>query len=264
MTFKSLTLYLCMLVTLGATEQAEAAKKISSARKPAGQALEAQVNEKLSGSDCFASAAELMRKWKISRDWIVRPSDLDGGKIFASPAGETGVWVEVAFYPNHSVELLRASPDALVRARWRKADCAPQLETHTVGVVPAKALSFTDQDAAKMVKSGDSFLFYFWSPHMPLSVTGFPEAREMASKLKLKFVPLLDPEADAVAVQDAVKEQGIPAGATRRPSSVELSYRGVGIHYPATLVLSRGKFSRIYPGYWTTPDELESFIRGSL
>lgn len=251
-------------------KKSENAKVVAKSRKPASHApkIEALLkkNQKnfikfLAGSKCFSSANDLLREWGVLEEWYVRPTNMDGGKSFASPTRETGVWVEAVFYPNKSVELIRQSPDAALQATWTGDRCEPKARPFPRGPVMGDSF-FTDQDLAAIRKSGQAAVVYTWSPHMPLSVGALKQLQEIAAKLKVTFVPVLDPNADKEAVEAAVKENDFSSEAKRRARSIEMAYRGVHLHYPSTLVIStKGDISGLYPGVWDTTEAIEKFIK---
>jgi hypothetical protein len=216
-------------------------------------------------STCAAQTKDLLESWKTRSDWTVAPGDIDGGKSFMSPTDKVGVWIGVSAYPDGSVQCVRYSSDLTIQVSWKKADCTPQeTAAHHTHPKVAHAQYFTDADLEKAISGDSQALIYVWSPHMPLSVKGFPEAQGVAKKLGIKFIPVLDPEADAKTVTATIKKHSLPANAARREDSVELAARQVNLHFPSTLVVSHGKFSRLYPGHWVSLNVYENFIKENL
>lgn len=240
-------------------------KRKPSSATPAQEAL-LKKNKKnflkfLAGSQCFSSANDLLREWNVLEEWYVRPTNMDGGKSFASPTKETGVWVEAVFFPNKTIELTRQSPDAAVQARWKGDRCEPKVRPFP-RAVPSGEKFFTDQDLAALRKNGQATVIYAWSPHMPISVGALKELQQIAAKQGVNFVAVLDPNADKEAVESVAKENDFSADMQRRARSIEMSYRGAHIHYPTTLVISsKGEISRLYPGVWDSPEVIDTFIK---
>ncbi len=246
-------------------------RAISAKRAPSSQSTREERLKKnkekflslLAGTICFQSANQLLKDWGASGEWEVRPGNFDGAKTFASPTHETGVWVEASIYPNHTVELSRQAPDSVVRANWGGEQCEPRVQPVPRSAPPAKGKnSFTDHDLEKIRQGRRAAVIFLWSPHMPLSVKALPELQSIAAKLDVDFVPVLDPDAAAGAVEPVAKEHHFDPKFLKRAYSIELSYRGAHLHYPSVLVVSaEGRISRLYPGYWASPEIIESFLR---
>lgn len=224
-----------------------------------------QVKKLLKDARCSSQAAELIKGWGASEEWIRSPGDLDKGKVFSSPTSRVGTWVQLAFYPNGSVEVRRVSNQATILAGWKAQDCTPWLNpsasSNTESSVDAR---FRDNDLQKIVDDKGSALIYEWSPHMTLSVRGFAGAQKLAQKLNVTFVPVLDPAADIDAAKKAAAANSIPETALRRDATLELAMRGMHIHYPTSIVVSRGHISKLYPGLWVSLDAYEKFVKGNL
>jgi hypothetical protein len=187
---------------------------------------------------------------------------MDGAKTFAAPTEVIGVWAQVSFYPNETVEAVRLSPDATVRISWQQPGCVPKAETTPREAAPKG--SFTDKDLEALLTSKRPTLIYVWSPMMPISVMNLGEAEKEAKQLGLDFLPLLDPTAPDGAVKELMRDGKINPAATRRLASIELVQRDAIIHFPTTLSASRGRLSPIYPGMWEQPAYLEKFLREYL
>ena len=130
------------------------------------------------------------------------------------------------------------------------------------GNPPAKddANLFTDDDMEGLRKNNGAALLYAWSPHMPISYSGFAMAQKVAEQNGLTFVPILDPVADTGAAARGVKQHALPPQSLRRIQSVELTYRGMLLHYPCVMVVRNGVVSGIYPGLAPSERALENFV----
>jgi hypothetical protein len=225
---------------------------------------DAKVAELLAHVQCSAQVQQVLQNWVSSAHWLERATDMDNGRVFATPTDKIGVWVSVSVYPSGRVEASRIAPDLMLRVHWKKEDCTPQMATSVRSEKGANGEYLTDADLkAELSKAGQA-LIYAWSPNMPLSVIGFPQAQEIAKNLRIKFIPVMDPETDEAYAKKIVSEKHLPESALRRSSSVELGARQMGLHYPSTLVYSKGKFSRLYPGYWVTAEVYRNFVKENL
>ncbi len=224
----------------------------------------------VAGSKCAAQSRELLGKWNVAltagQDWLRQPASLDGGKTFMAPTDRIGTWVRVTAFPDSSLELTRKAPDSSIVARWRASDCVPELAPRPGARIDRKVAStlYTDHDLQEALSGAPAGIIYAWSPQAPQSVRGYAEARSLARKLDIAFVPVLDPDADSRDTARAASLAHIPPAAQRRAQSLELSVRGLGLNYPSTLVFNQGRFARLLPGYWSSPGAFETAVREAL
>ena len=231
-------------------------------RKLAANSLNQEVIKLLSESKCFLSATELIKDWYVSKEWIKRPIDFDGGNTYVSPTDKTGTWVEISFYPNKTIEMMRISHDAQLVISWKSENCEPIVRTVKLdsSATPKKESLFTDNDLDQLLSKKD-VLIYAWSPHMPISYEGFAIAKNVAKKNDLAFLPLLDPEANEKAVEKAAQKYKLPKESLKRIQSIELVYRGMLLHFPTILLIRNGKFSSLYPGLPLNEQVLDEFVK---
>jgi len=251
-----------LLIALCAATPAGAAKKT-----PAELDRERrfEVLNAITQGKCGTQAMALLSDWKATPQWIRGASDLDGGKLYKTPTDATGTWVEVSVYPDRSLEFRRISPELSIQTSWLGEQCQPRIKALPVDDTPVFAGErLVDKDLDELRKKSEPSLVYVWSPHMILSMKGFKEASQVAAKYKMTFVPVLDPGADPQQVELGLKKYSIPQSATRRLASVELSERGVHHHYPAVVVVNRGRFSEVHPGLWENQAVLERFVQENL
>lgn len=225
----------------------------------------AEVKKLFKDARCSSQVNELVKQWGASGQWIRSAGDMDGGKAFSSPTARVGTWVQLAFYPNHSVEARKITDQAAILAGWKAQDCTPWVKP-SIAHNDDKSVGplFRDNDLQKLVDDKGSALVYAWSPHMALSVLHFAEAQQLAHKLNIEFVPLLDPEADSEAAKKAAAAHSIPETALRRDATLELAMRGMHIHFPTSIVVSKGHISKLYPGLWVNKEVYEKFVKGNL
>lgn len=130
---------------------------------------------------------------------------------------------------------------------WNKKTCAlSQSEgrglmfNEQTGI--AQDSSFTDADLQKAISSGKSGIIYVWSPRMVYSVTEFRVFRDVAKKLKVDFIPVLDPSVSDGEARSAAKSvQAEFKG--RRLASVDLYMRNSTLHFPTVFVYGNGKIN---------------------
>jgi hypothetical protein len=222
-----------------------------------------EVTSEISKSSCGTRAKDLIQGWKSASEWTRVPGAVDGSKTFTSPTDKIGTWVELSAHSDHSLECRNISPERTITVIWKGQDCTPLLKTDPIKGANLKGPHLTDQDLATRVE-GKSGIVYEWSPHMPLSVIGYKQAQAVAQKLHISFLPVLDPQADEKAALKAVKANGFPKEAMTRDASLELFERNMHLHYPSTLVFSKGKFGKLYPGHWKSEEIYEKMIQEQL
>lgn len=188
---------------------------------------------------CTQPVTQLLSNWKSSDQWIGSPPRMDGGRPFRTPTQKIGVWIQLTFFPNQTVEASRITANTSTRVHWRQADCTPHLETQKRRPSSVTSISeFSDQTLAAVLKNHPKGLIYAWSPHMPLSWRGYSEAKAMAAKLHLEFVPVFDPSASPSAAKETAKQQHFDSQSLRRITAIELLARGVNQHYPCVIAFS--------------------------
>lgn len=231
--------------------------------------------QSLQKSICQNQLNELLKKWGSLQQWIQRVPGEHGEAVFESPTERLGFWIQVVF-PQDQVGN-RKSPHAIQRSNggditvsWNETDCAPLLgvklhepQQEQVSASPHVEY-FTDSTLELELKRNPTGIIYGWSPMMPLSVIGYNEAKSIAKKLKLAFIPVLDPMADLESAKTASTDYKIKEE-IKKVGSVELLERGMNLHYPSILVFSQGKMAgSLLPGLWDSPQALEAAINGAL
>ncbi len=119
---------------------------------------------------------------------------------------------------------------------------------------------FHDRDLGSLLREHASGVIYLWSPHMPYSVQGAREAREVAQALGIRSVLLLDPYAEPALAGSAARSSRLPARALRRMRAGALSRMGATQHFPTAVVFAAGRVDALMlPGY-TPPGDLRAYI----
>jgi hypothetical protein len=224
------------------------------------------VAHEIGHSACAPQAFELLRKWKSQAQWVRRTVPLEnsgGEKSFATPTDQIGTWIELSVAESSELQMRRRSPAAVITVRWNQSTCVPAL-----GIKPYPAQTsptvFTDQMLQTALNKNAAGMIYAWSPHMPLSVQGYPEAEKLAKKLGLAFVPVLDPEADLPAARSFSQAQHFDNG-LKRNASIELLERGMNLHYPSIVLFSKGEIKGgMLPGYWDEEASLQAYVQEVL
>ncbi|HEY1080246.1 MAG TPA: hypothetical protein VGE46_09110 [Bdellovibrio sp.] len=120
--------------------------------------------------------------------------------------------------------------------------------------IKAQALNlpFKDKDLNAYLKKHQNGVIYILSPHMYLSLKGYPEYESIAKKHRLSFLPLLDPMASTLenTVQLDLKNISVL-------SSKVLLQKDAVLHFPSYVFFRNGKIlGRFNPGY-DAPDKYE-------
>ncbi len=119
---------------------------------------------------------------------------------------------------------------------------------------------FTNAHLEKYLASQKMTLFYFWSPLMPFSLYGAKEARSVAKKLSMNFVPILDLHYKGPLPLD-LQSYSSKGNKIYRLGSGQLIEREVENHFPSYLFGDNGKLShKILFGYITS-EKLIEFIK---
>jgi hypothetical protein len=213
---------------------------------------------------CASAVMNTLSKWSATDEWFREPLAAGEGSAMNGPTTKIGTWVELEVDRDGTVSAVRRSPETTVKIHWQK-NCLPEAKVAATDISrPGTFPVLTDANLESALKNGTSGIIYAWSPHMPLSVKGFPEAQALARKLKIKFIPVLDPVADESAARAAIKKYNFPSAALRKNVSIELQSRLMGIHYPSTIVFSKHRFSALNPGLWDNLPVYEKFVQENL
>jgi hypothetical protein len=244
------TLTLVFIFSLSALT-AEASKK-GGHRTPAGGASAPAIND----IACIKQFFGALDHWEIPRNWHQVASYDPTMKIMTSLTDSPGITLEARIYPDRTIAY-RRSPASVTEISWKEPDCTPAIGLagqHNVKVPN----SFTDDDLqallAKSKVQGTSGLFYFWSPHMPYSVTGLNEVKKAARDMHLDLTVLLDPKAIPKFAKEEQAKHHFTKSDMKLVESNDLLSRGILQHYPSYLMYSRGKIvGHWVPGYITPP-----------
>ena len=114
-------------------------------------------------------------------------------------------------------------------------------------VIAVHAAQFTDADLATALRGPCSgpraCVFYFWSPHMPLSVKGREAAQHFATEKKYKLYTLLDPMSGPHLAEEVRRARHWPADTTTVATAPTFIKRGIRVHYPSYLFATKGRLA---------------------
>lgn len=114
----------------------------------------------------------------------------------------------------------------------------------------ANAGPFTDADLqSALAEASGPLVVYVWSPHMPLSVDGYPEIAAAGEALDLTVVPVLFAGSDREFAAREASRVGIPEAGLRELVSSELLGREAQVHAPSIVVFDGERVSPVLPGY---------------
>jgi len=115
---------------------------------------------------------------------------------------------------------------------------------------PCAARPFSDGDLTRVLATAQNGLLYLWSPHMPYSVQGLEEIRELAARRRLTLVALLDPSADCTLAVRIAATRGFPRKALAYTLAERLFAHGATLHYPTLVLFREGRLlAAMLPGY---------------
>lgn len=193
---------------------------------------------------CADASRVLESEWEGTNEWRALapyPSPRE-----ATPTKTVGVWLERSHLENGAIELRRVSAQQTDVALIDAAGCLQNSTTHHRAFQQDSLRNaFTDESLDSLLTATNRGLIYVWSPRMPLSIKGLPEARAAAESMGIAFTALasesIDADFDALNVSTRDRQ---------RMESVELVYRNATIHYPSVLLYDNSRVvDGVFPGY---------------
>ena len=215
----------------------------------------------LQGHRCVEPIRATLEEWGVEANTVTSANGPIGVRVITIPTARLGVWVVLRLHRDGSATAARVSPRHTDRASWTPACVAlqrPAVETQPPGAERTGA--FTDRGLEETLNRFDSGVIFLWSPHMPLSISGYRSIGQATERLGLALVPLLDPLADADYAAATMIEQGFPSEAGRPAASVELSFRDLTTHAPSIQVFRHGRLVGEMLPVYRDPDHYVSFI----
>ena len=214
-------------------------------------AKSASYDDVVSGAICSAAAATYLEEWQARDEFLLSPQVTGAEPVFRSPTRTFGVWAIVQLTSERVTAISRISSDEMLQVNF-DADCKPGVN-HFAGLFGQgqdDSMAFGDAEAEQIVDNHRAGIFYSWSPHMPLSVSGYDEIESATKSLGLTLVAVLSDHTNAEFAAEQSELSGIPAEALQRNRSVELIMRDLQVHAPAILIFEDGRFvSPTLPGF---------------
>tara|TARA_R110000868_G_scaffold72133_6_gene210423 strand:- start:2371 stop:3099 length:729 start_codon:yes stop_codon:yes gene_type:complete len=212
---------------------------------------------------CANKVEEKVKSLKVDSRWVRFIAGEPGSFAYRAPI-EVGLWAEV-IVTKKSVTLSKMTEVNAVSYHFETEDCVPQI---AIQAAPKEAIptatELGDAKLKKIVESGKSGIIYIWSPYMTLSPKGYHHVAAAAKKFGVEMHTFVDPNANKVMVDKAVKKARLPASVTMPMQSFDLTMRGATLHYPATFVFKNGKISRWAKHGYENDVQFEQFIKSEL
>ena len=203
---------------------------------------------------CREIALELLVDWGSTGEFLLAADSTDELRVLRSPTEKLGIWVVVAMDSGRIGRLLRVSPEAETEVRFDQ-QCKVSTSVRQRELPDDRGRSLTDVDVARIIGAGGRGIIYAWSPHMPLSVEGYPEIAAAANRLGLTVTPVLSSHANIDYARDRAQRVGMPEEAFALNRSVELTMRNLNVHAPAILIYANGALvSPVIPGFRRATD----------
>ena len=194
---------------------------------------------------CAVQVADTLGNWRTVDEWRAEVGP-NATKAFRTRTHVVGTWVSIAQPTEKSVELSKYDPSQTTRIFYQAPVCEPRAQVQAMRS-PSSAAHlphFTDADLQSAMKDGSSGVILAWSPHMPLSLLTYPRLKRAAEKLGMKLTLVLDPFADQAEALSAARDARLDPSSLKRISSIELTGRGLGLHYPTVAVYSHGSLAK--------------------
>lgn len=226
-------------------------------------AMSATYSDTVSGAKCSEAAAVYLEEWQARGEFLPSPEVAGMESLFRSPTEAFGVWTVVQVTADRITGVSRISPDEVLRVSFDD-HCEPSSlrSAGLLGQEQSGATALRDADAERILNEFEAGIFYSWSPHMNLSVSGYHEIESAATALGLHLVPILSDHANQEFASEELALAGIPTVALVRNRSVELIMRDLQVHAPAILVFANGEFvSPTLPGFRYAKDYEELISR---
>ena len=242
-------------------------------------ALDQQWASAVAGLPCGERVLTQIRTWSAGVDSRRAPPTGEGRVQYRLPTGVIGEWVILDIDGGTPPRLTRVGPVVREHVEF-DARCGVVTTTETAaapgrsgvgseagtGSSSGAGAVFSDLDVSQTIDDApEGVILYLWSPHMPLSVDGYPEVVSAGAAREFVVVPILLPGADhAFAVREADRV-GIPAAGLRVAASVELAMRDAYVHAPTIVAVRAGRWSVTLPGYRNAAgyeDFLDDFLLG--
>jgi len=189
--------------------------------------------------------------------WIRQIDPNFDSLAFRSPTEKFGQWAEVRFERSGAASVLVVRQDQSLQFSIDK-NCHVKKSEFRVFSPVGQEGALKDDELKNILANSHFGIIYVWSPDMVYSMKHHSQFENMAKKLGMKFVSVMDFAGDKERVKDVLKKFGLPPQ-PRTMASVELYMRGLH-HHPMTFVFRAGELA-LEPIIGVKPDaSLESHI----
>lgn len=203
----------------------------------------------LEGRRCRLEAERVLDRWEPERLWkkFLSPNS---EIVHRTPTRKIGTWIEMKLLKDGGLEAIRLSPTSSTKIIWEPKHCAPKLASALIRRDQGRLKdTFDDSYFEAVAAANPAGILYVWSPHMPYSLKGWEPLQRAARKTGVPVFAVLDPHASALLLSEMPSEFNSLKASSRRLEAWELIQRGVGQHYPTTVLFSRGRVvGPVYPG----------------
>lgn len=188
---------------------------------------------------CQGKILELAKRWKVSGEWKTR-----GNESFLAKTDIFGDWMIVQ-EAEKSVSAIKENQVRSIAVTFDKATCRSQMKVvektkanqQKKDLIGRKLLD--DRKIEGLVKEGQG-IFYFLSPHMPLSINGIESISKAAKKYHLNVTFIVDPRTtNQVKIDKIARDHSLLQ--VYQTNSFEFLMRNAYIHFPAVFFYADGK-----------------------
>jgi hypothetical protein len=184
---------------------------------------------------CARQVEAALQAQGASGPWIEQ-APVVAGTPYRSPTLIFGTWVELIIRPDRLPLLFTAQNTNTLKFEFDEKCAATGFVLPGMDFSKASTSTyFNDEDLQKYIAKHKRGMIYVWSPGMVYSAKYFNHFKRVAKKLKLDFLPLVDPRARDAYTTKMSELNNIPRGQSRM-NSVELYMRDMTIHYPTTIL----------------------------
>jgi len=219
---------------------------------PVSSARAADFPSLLQKQKCFAKAEKILNEWKAQGSWTHAIGHKPGEEMFRTPTDAIGKWIETSINSDqltlrlfNEKAVLAVDFDKSCNSKARMLAHKPKSQRVTPGYK-----KFQDRNIVELLDQKKPGVIFLWSPHKQISVEGLKQILEAGKVTHTKVFPVVDPDADASAVDRVVKELKLAKKDVYYFDSFDLQYRGFRLHHPSLIVFNDGKFtSQVRRGY---------------
>ncbi len=155
--------------------------------------------------------------------------------INALPTNQLGQWLELRFARGLLDEVRQVSPSRTLTSSWDR-HCRRQ-DSQILRSFPRGLEGFSDADLHQLMATNQAGVLYTISPAHPLSEVALAGVIDHAKQYHLAITLLTD---STISDEDFKRLQALHPG-IKKIESLELIYRGMFDHFPASILYQNGK-----------------------